>query len=76
MKERKKECITEGKSRRRRDKKAPWALNYGSGEGEGDEKERRRGGEKRRAKKSGFPKRIFMSLCEFFVCGLSFEFSI
>ena len=27
----KKECTTECKSRRRRDEKAPWALNYGSG---------------------------------------------
>ena len=41
--EKEKECTTEGKSRRRRDKKAPWALNYGSGEGGGDEKGRRRG---------------------------------
>ena len=45
--EKEKECTTEGKSRRRRDKKAPWALNYGSGEGGGDEKGRREGGEKR-----------------------------
>ena len=30
-----KECTTEGKSRLRRDEKAPWALNYGSGEGGG-----------------------------------------
>ena len=42
-----KECTTEGKSRRRRDEKAPWALNDGSGEGGGVEKGRRRGGEKR-----------------------------
>ena len=41
------ECTTEGKSRRLRDKKALWALNYGSGEGGGDEKGRMRGGEKR-----------------------------
>jgi len=47
--EKKKDCTTECKSRRRRDDKAtaPWALNYGSGEGGGDEKGRRRGGEKR-----------------------------
>ena len=45
--ERENECTTEDKSRRRRDKKALWALNYGSGEGGGDEKGRRRGGEKR-----------------------------
>ena len=49
--EKEKECITECKSRRRRDEKAPWALNYGSGcdsgEGGGVEKGRRRGGEKR-----------------------------
>ena len=37
----------EGRSRRRRDEKAPWALNDGSGEGGGVEKGRRRGGEKR-----------------------------
>ena len=42
-----KECTTECKSRRRRDEKAPWALNYESGEGGGDAKGRRRGGEKR-----------------------------
>ena len=45
--EKEKECITECKSRRRRDEKAPWALNYGSGEGGGVEKGRRRGDEKR-----------------------------
>ena len=45
--EKKKECTTECKSRRRRDEKAPWALNYGSGEGGGVEKGRRIGGEKR-----------------------------
>ena len=45
--EKKKECTTECKSRRRRDEKAPWALNYGSGEGGGVEKGRRRGDEKR-----------------------------
>ena len=45
--EKENECTTEDKSRRRRDKKALWALNYGSGEGGGDEKGRRRGGEKR-----------------------------
>ena len=28
-----KECTTGRKSRLRRDEKAPWALNYGSGEG-------------------------------------------
>ena len=39
-----KECTRGRKSRRRRDEKAPWALNYGSGEGGGVEKERRRGG--------------------------------
>ena len=44
--EKEKECNTEGKSRRRRDEKAPWALNYGSGEGGGVEKGRRGGGEK------------------------------
>ena len=43
--EKEKECTTECKSRRRRDEKAPWALNYGSGEGGGDETGRRRGGE-------------------------------
>src|SRR6056300_322305 len=37
-------CTTERKSRRRRDEKAPRALNYGSGEGGGVEKGRRRGG--------------------------------
>ena len=42
-----KECTTEGKSRRRRDEKAPWALNYGSEEGGGVEKGRTRVGEKR-----------------------------
>jgi hypothetical protein len=42
-----KECTTECKSRWRRDEKAPWALNYGGGKGAGDEKGRRRGGEKR-----------------------------
>ena len=36
--EKEKECTTECKSRRRRDEKAPWALNYGSGEGGGVEK--------------------------------------
>ena len=45
--EKEKECTTECKSRRRRDEKVPWALNYGSWEGGGVEKERRRGGEKR-----------------------------
>ena len=30
--EKKNKCTTECKSRRRRDEKAPWALNYGSGE--------------------------------------------
>ena len=45
--EKKKECTTECKSRRRRDEKAPWALNDGSGEGGGVEKGRRRGDEKR-----------------------------
>ena len=45
--EKEKECTTGCKSRRRRDEKAPWALNYESGEGGGDAKERRRGGEKR-----------------------------
>ncbi len=45
--EKEKECTTECKSRRRRDEKAPWALNYESGEGGGDAKGRRRGGEKR-----------------------------
>mgnify|MGYP006863241584 CR=1 FL=1 len=45
--EKEKECTTECKSRRRRDEKAPWALNYESGEGGGDTKGRRRGGEKR-----------------------------
>ena len=42
--EKEKECTTERKSRRRRDEKAPWALNYGNGEGGGVEKWRRRGG--------------------------------
>ena len=45
--EKENECTTECKSRRRRDEKAPWALNYGSGEGGGVEKGRRRGDEKR-----------------------------
>ena len=45
--EKEKECTTECKSQRRLDEKAPWALHYGSGEGEGDEKGTRRGGEKR-----------------------------
>jgi hypothetical protein len=45
--EKKKECATECKSRRRRDEKAPWALNCESGEEGGDAKGRRRGGEKR-----------------------------
>jgi hypothetical protein len=45
--EKEKECTTEGKSRRRRDEKAPWALDYGSGEEGGVEKGKRRGGEKR-----------------------------
>ena len=45
--EKKKECTTECKSRRRRDEKAPWALNYESGEGGGVSKGRRRVGEKR-----------------------------
>ena len=38
--EKEKECTTERKSRRRRDEKAPWALNHGSGEGGGVEKGR------------------------------------
>ena len=42
-----KECTTECKSRRRLKEKALWALNYGSGEGGGVEKGRKRGGEKR-----------------------------
>jgi hypothetical protein len=33
--EKEKECTTECKSRRRRGEKAPWALNYESGEGGG-----------------------------------------
>ena len=37
---------TECKIRRRRDEKAPGALNYGSGKGGGVEKGKRRGGEK------------------------------
>ena len=45
--EKENECTTECKSRRRRDEKAPWALNYESGEGGGDAKGRRRRGEKR-----------------------------
>ena len=45
--EKKNECTTECKNRRRRDEKAPWALNYEGGEGGGDAKGRRRGGEKR-----------------------------
>ena len=45
--EKEKEWTTEGTSRRRRDEKAPWALNYGSWEGGGVERGRRRGGEKR-----------------------------
>ena len=45
--EKEKECTTERKSRRPRDEKAPWALNYESGEGGDDAKGRRRGGEKR-----------------------------
>ena len=45
--EKEKECTTEGKSRRRRDEKAPWALNYWSGEGGDVEKGRRRTGVKR-----------------------------
>ena len=45
--EKEKECTTERKSRRRRDEKDPWTLNYGNGEGGGVEKGRRRGGEKR-----------------------------
>ena len=45
--EKEKECTTERKSRRRRDEKDPWALNYGSEEGGGVEKGRRRGGENR-----------------------------
>ena len=44
--EKEKECTTEVKSPRRRNEKARWALNYGSGEGGGVEKGRRRGGEK------------------------------
>ena len=35
------ECTTECKSQRRLDEKAPWALNYRSGE-TGDDEERRR----------------------------------
>ena len=42
--EKEKECTTECKSRRRRDEKAPWALNYESGEG-GPEAMRKGGGE-------------------------------
>jgi len=45
--EKEKECTTERKSRRRRDEKAPLALNYRIREGGGVEKGRRRGGEKR-----------------------------
>ena len=45
MGEKEKECTTECKSQRRLDEMAPWALHYGSGEGGGDEKGRRRGGE-------------------------------
>ena len=45
--EKEKECTTECKSQRTLDEMPPWALNYGSGEGGGDEKGRRRGGEKR-----------------------------
>ena len=45
--EKKNECTTECKNRRRQDEKAPWAFNYESGEGGGDAKGRRRGGEKR-----------------------------
>ena len=45
--EKKKECTTECKCRRRRDEKAPWALDYGSGDGGDVEKGRRRRGEKR-----------------------------
>ena len=40
-----KECTTECKSRRRRDEKAPWALNYGSGEGGGVETHLKGGGD-------------------------------
>ena len=49
MRERKRRSVlqAEGKSRQRRDEKAPWALNYGSGEEGGVEKGRRIGGEKR-----------------------------
>ena len=47
--EKEKECTTECKSRRRRDEKAPWALNFESGEGGGDEKGRRRGGGEKHA---------------------------
>ena len=36
-----KECTTECKSQRRLDEIAPWALNFGSGEGGDDEKGRR-----------------------------------
>ena len=42
--EKEKECSAECKSRRRRNEKAPWAINYESGEGGGDAIERRRGG--------------------------------
>ena len=49
-----KECTTECKNRRRRDEKTLWALNHESGEGEGDAKGRRRGGEKRSANQPGF----------------------
>ena len=45
--EKEKEITAEGKSGRRRDEKAPWALNIGSGEGGGVEKGRRRGSEMR-----------------------------
>ena len=45
--EKEKECTTGCKSQRRLVKKAPWALNYESGEGGGDEKGRKKGGEKR-----------------------------
>ena len=43
MEEEEKECTTECKRQRRLDETAPWALNYGSGEGGDDEKGRRRG---------------------------------
>ena len=46
--EKEKECTAECKSRRRRDEKAPWALNY---ESEGEEVMRKGGGEEVRSVK-------------------------